>query len=65
MNSINIPIISKEIKTENIQLRASWTREMQKDLNVYHNLDVADFPRVFYVEQRRLIRKDSIKKIFN
>lgn len=53
---------SVEVKTETRTLTATWTREMTKDLNSYHGLDLSkEILRVFRIEKR----KNSIKNIFS
>lgn len=68
MNSINLNMQSVQVNTESRVVRATWTREMVEDLNMYHGLDVEDeLSKMLKRElskERCNKRKKSIDKIF-
>ena len=59
---------SVQVNTESRVVRATWTREMVEDLNMYHGLDVEDeLSKMLKRElskERCNKRKKSIDKIF-
>ena len=65
MNSINLNMNSVEVKAETRALKASWTPELAKDIDTFHDLDMSSFERYIAKELRRKNRKNSINKIFN
>lgn len=65
MKSINLSMTSVEVKAETRAIRATWTREMAKDIEIAHNFDMNSFERYFSKEMRRETRKKSINKILN
>jgi hypothetical protein len=66
MDSIGLNMKSVEVNTESRTLRATWTREMVADLNMYHGLNIEDeLSKMLNSELRREKRKKSINKIFN
>jgi hypothetical protein len=66
MDSIGLNMKSVEVNTESRTLRATWTREMVADLNMYHRLNIEDeLSKMLNSELRREKRKKSINKIFN
>jgi hypothetical protein len=66
MDSIDLNMKSVEVNTESRPLRATWTREMVADLNMYHGLNIEDeLSKMLNSELRREKRKKSINKIFN
>jgi hypothetical protein len=60
MKSVDISMTSVEVKAQTRTLKASWTREMAKDLESF-----SDIEGYFAKELRRENRKNSINKIFN
>lgn len=68
MNSINLNMQSVQVNTESRVVRATWTREMVEDLNMYHGLDFEDeLSKMLKRElskERCNKRKKSIDKIF-
>ena len=68
MNSINLNMQSAQVNTESRVVRATWTREMVEDLNMYHGLDFEDeLSKMLKRElskERCNKRKKSIDKIF-
>jgi hypothetical protein len=65
MKSIDISMTSVEVKAQTRTLKASWTREMAKDLEIFSDIDSSSFEGYFAKELRRENRKNSINKIFN
>jgi len=66
MKSVDISMTSVEVKAQTRTLKASWTREMAKDLEVFTDIDMSSFE--IYIaakELRRKNRKNSIKNIFS
>jgi hypothetical protein len=45
-------------------LKATWTRELAKDLEIFTGIDNSSFESYFVKEMRRESRKKSINKIF-
>lgn len=64
MKSIGFNITSVEVKAETRQLRATWTPELAKDIDSYHNFDMSSFESYIAKELRKQSRKKSINKIF-
>jgi hypothetical protein len=68
MNSVSFNIGSVEVKAETRAVKATWTRDMVKDLSSYHSLDVEKELAILLKEelrkQRISKRKKSINKIF-
>ena len=68
MNSIDLNMQSVQVNTESRVVRASWTREMIEDLNIYHGLEFEDeLSKMLKRElskERCNKRKKSIDKIF-
>ncbi len=62
MNSI-------QVTSKTSSIRATFTRELSDDLNMYHGLDIDnELNRILMMElskERRERRKESINKIFN
>lgn len=60
---------SVEADLESRNLRATWTREMSEDLNMYHRLNIEDELSKMLgkeiLKERCEMRKKSINKIFN
>jgi hypothetical protein len=60
---------SVEVKSKTRAIKATWTRDMVKDLSSYHNLDVEKELAILLKEelrkQRVSNRKRSINNIFN
>jgi hypothetical protein len=56
---------SVEVKAQTRTLKASWTREMAKDLEVFTDIDMSSFEIYIAKELRRKNRKNSIKNIFS
>jgi hypothetical protein len=65
MKSVDISMTSVEVKAQTRTLKASWTREMAKDLESFSDIDISSFEGYFAKELRRQNRKNSINKIFN
>ncbi len=64
MNSIDISIVSNEVKSEIRSLRLKWSREMVYDLKSFDGFDEKlekEIMRSLKVEKR----KSSIKNIFH
>ena len=64
MKSIDLSMTSVEVKAETRQLRATWSPEMAKDIDSYHNFDMSSFESYIAKEIRKESRKKSINKIF-
>lgn len=64
MKDIILNMTSVEVKTETRPLKATWSREMAKDLQSYHGLDIDDFAKEIVKSVRRERRQKSIKNIF-
>jgi hypothetical protein len=68
MNSIDLNMKYVQANTESRVIRASWTREMAEDLNMYHGLEFEDeLSQILKKElskERCSKRKKSIDKIF-
>jgi hypothetical protein len=64
MKSVDISMTSVEVKAQTRTLKASWTREMAKDLEVFTDIDMSSFEIYIAKELRRKNRKNSIKNIF-
>jgi hypothetical protein len=62
MKSVDISMTSVEVKAQTRTLKASWTREMSKDLESF--TDMSSFEIYIAKELRRKNRKNSIKNIF-
>jgi|LauGreDrversion4_2_1035121.scaffolds.fasta_scaffold268706_2 hypothetical protein len=65
MKSVDISMTSVEVKAQTRTLKASWTREMAKDLEVFTDIDMSSFEIYIAKELRRKNRKNSIKNIFS
>ena len=65
MKSVDISMTSVEVKAQTRTLKASWTREMAKDLEVFTDIDMSSFEIYITKELRRKNRKNSIKNIFS
>ena len=65
MKSVDISMTSVEVKAQTRTLKASWTREMDKDLEVFTDIDMSSFEIYIAKELRRKNRKNSIKNIFS
>ncbi len=63
MKSINLSMTSVEVKAETRAIRATWTREMAKDIETYHSFDMSSFEQYIAKELRKESRKKSINKI--
>lgn len=64
MNSIDISIVSKEVKSEIRPLRLKWSKEMVYDLKSFAGFDEKlekEIIRTLKIEKR----KSSIKNIFS
>ena len=68
MNSIDLNMKYVQANTESRVIRASWTREVIEDLNIYHGLEFEDeLSKMLKRElskERCNKRKKSIDKIF-
>jgi hypothetical protein len=64
MKSIDLNMTSVEIKAETRALRATWSSELAKDLEIFTGIDNSSFESYFVKEMRREMRKKSINKIF-
>jgi hypothetical protein len=64
MNSVSLNMKSVEVKAETRALKATWTRELAKDLEIFTGIDNSSFESYFVKEMRRESRKKSINKIF-
>jgi len=68
MNSIDLNMKYVQANTESRVIRASWTREISQDLNIYHGLEFEDeLSQILKKElskERCSKRKKSIDKIF-
>lgn len=64
MNSIEINMTSVDVKAETRSVRATWTREMAKDIESYHSFDMSSFEQYIAKELRKQSRKKAINKIF-
>jgi len=65
MKSVDISMTSVEVKAQTRTLKASWTREVAKDLEVFTDIDMSSFEIYIAKELRRKNRKNSIKNIFS
>ena len=65
MKSINLDMNSVEVKSETRALKATWTREMAKDIESLTDFDMSSFEKYIAKEMRREMRKKSINKILN
>ena len=63
MKSINLSMTSVEVKAETRAIRATWTREMAKDIETYKSFDMSSFEQYIAKELRKESRKKSINKI--
>jgi hypothetical protein len=64
MKSIDIEMTSVEVKSKTRAIKATWNRELVKDLEVFTGIDSSSFENYFVKEMRREMRKKSINKIF-
>ncbi len=64
MKSIGLNMTSVEVKAETRAIRATWSPEMAKDIESYHNFDMSSFESYIAKEIRKESRKKSINKIF-
>jgi len=64
MKSIDIKMTSVEVKSKTRAIKATWNRELVKDLEVFTGIDSSSFENYFVKEMRREMRKKSINKIF-
>jgi hypothetical protein len=64
MKSIDIKMTSVEVKSKTRAIKATWTPELVKDLEVFAGIDSSSFENYFVKEMRREMRKKSINKIF-
>jgi hypothetical protein len=64
MKSIDIEMTSVEVKSKTRAIKATWNRELVKDLEVFTRIDSSSFENYFVKEMRREMRKKSINKIF-
>jgi hypothetical protein len=64
MKSIDIEMTSVEVKAKTRAIKATWNRELVKDLEVFTGIDSSSFENYFVKEMRREMRKKSINKIF-
>ncbi len=63
MKSINLNINSVEVKAETRAIKATWTREMAKDIQSQTDLNMSSFEQYIAKEIRKENRKKSINKI--
>ena len=61
---MNMNITPAEVKCETRAIRATWSREMAKDLSLHHGVDSSELERAFRREIIKEKRKKSINKIF-
>ena len=68
MNSINLNMKFVQVDPKSGVIRATWTRELSDDLELYHNIDIEDeLSQILKKElskERCNKRKKSIDKIF-
>ena len=63
MKEINLKPTSVNVETKSRKLKCDWSRELVKDLNSFHNIDVeAELVKLLDSELRVSIRKQNRKK---
>jgi len=61
MREISLKVETKEVKSEVKQLKAKWTPELAKDLEMNHGLSIQTLLKELMTRQNR---KKTIKNIF-